>query len=239
MAADLRLEAGRDAEARPLAGEAIDVMQAIGDDLLLGRALLVAARADHARVGYEETAAQLGQALETFERTGDHRQVGRVLLTRAYVWLEAGQLDAAESDAARCVALGEVLDHAIGQAMARVIQIFVAFDRGELERARELLEAAMETARDCGYQTLLAYCLAATASLSAQEGDDRRAALILGALDAAGGAMGAEGAAAIRLRVEALRGELGARLGTELASLLGEGERMTLEELAAAPAAGV
>ncbi|HEX8958806.1 MAG TPA: adenylate/guanylate cyclase domain-containing protein [Solirubrobacterales bacterium] len=231
MAADLRLEAGWAAEARPLAAEALAVSEAIGDRGLIGRALVFSARCDQGRLAPAEIAGRLGEALAIFEEAGDRRQCGRVLMTRAFVWLEAGDLEATEADAARCAALGEELRHPIGLAVAWTIQAIVAVDRDQLERARELLDAALITARDCGYQALLAYCVAVEAMLAAAHGDDRRAARLVGALDAADGVLGGE--RAIRLRVEALRGRLGGRLGTELAELLAEGERLRLEDLAA------
>ncbi|HLJ03191.1 MAG TPA: hypothetical protein VKT31_07110, partial [Solirubrobacteraceae bacterium] len=231
MAADLRLETGLDAEARPMADEALEIAQAIGDELLIGQALVMAARAARARVSRDEVARDLNQALAIFERAGDRRQEGRVIVNRVFLWLEAGDLDAAEKDAARLEALGEELDHAIGKAVARVVQVFIAIERGQLDRASELLDSSLAIARECGYQALLAWCLAAEAVLSAGLGDDRRAATVLGAIDGAGGALGGE--RWVRLRLEALRGELGARLGSELASLLADGERLRLEDLAA------
>jgi predicted ATPase/class 3 adenylate cyclase len=237
MAADLQLEASRDADARPLADEALELARASRDDAMVGRALVVSARAGRARLGADEIAERFSQALAIFERLGDQRQVGRVMLTQAYLWLEAGELDAAEREAERCLTLAEGLGHTIGAAVVRIVQVFTAIERGDLERAGELLDASMATARECGYQALLGYCLAAEAVLAARRGEHRRAGEILGALDGASGVLGGEGAAAIRLRLEALRGELGARLGTELAALLAEGERMKLEDLAAASAA--
>ncbi len=234
MAADLRLESGRVEAARPLAAEAVDVAERLGGDGLLGRALLLAARAEHEIVGPEATAARLSEAMAVFERAGDPRQIGRVLLTRAYLRLESGDHPAADLDAIRCVEICLELDHAIGCAMARTVLMWTAIDRGERENALTLLAECAATGREAGYRVLLAYCLAADASLCARAGAGDTAARILGALDATNGAIGAEGGQAIALRLERLREELRAALGqTELEARLAEGARVQLEDLAA------
>jgi hypothetical protein len=181
-----------------------------------------------------------------FERAGDRRQVGRVLLTRAYVWLQAGQLEAAAADALRCLEICVELDHPIGAAMARIVDVWVALDRGDLETARAELAKCERLGRESGYHALLAYCIAADAALCARLGDDHKAARMLGALGADPGqprdpagaagaavALGGEGARAIGLRLQALREELAGRLGDEMPELLREGARTALEELAA------
>jgi predicted ATPase/class 3 adenylate cyclase len=233
MAADLRLESGREEAARPLAAEAIDVAERIGSDGLFGRALLMAARAEHDIVGPEVTAARLSEAMSVFQRIGDRRQIGRVLLTRAFLCLESGDLEAARRDAAECEEICVELDHSIGCAMARTVSMWIAIDSGELELARTLLAECAATGREAGYRALLAYCLAGDAALCATAGEPDHAARVLGALGAATGAIGAEGGHAIETRLRRLRGELRAVLGERFEACVTEGERAGLEELAA------
>jgi predicted ATPase/class 3 adenylate cyclase len=234
MAADLRLETGRETEVVPLAEEAVTLVRRMGDDCLLGRALVISARAKVRSAGPQETAERLSEALVVFRRVGDRRGVARVLLTRAYLWLEAGSLDAAADDAAQCYTISCELQHTIGGAMARLVSVWVAVERGQLEDARSLLEDCLDTARKSGYHSLLIYCVAADAALSASEGDDRAAARLLGAIGPADAPLGGEGDRAIRVRLDTLRAALGDRLGDELPGLLDEGARRTLEDLAAA-----
>ncbi len=234
MAADLRLESGRDEAARPLAAEAVDVAERLANDGLLGRALLMAARAEHEIVGPAATATRLSEAMTVFERTGDLRQIGRVLLTRAFLRLESGDHAGADLDAIRCVEICLGLDHTVGCAMGRAVLMWTAIDRGERENALTLLAECAAAGREAGYRVLVAYCLAADAALSARDGDGDTAARILGALDAATGAVGAEGGHAIALRLEQLRGELREALGpAALEARLAEGARVQLEDLAA------
>jgi predicted ATPase/class 3 adenylate cyclase len=234
MAADLRLEAGQETEARPLASEALRLVSTAGADWTRARALVVAARADQDEAGYAETHERLAQALGLFERAGDRRQAARVLLTMAYLSLEAGELEAAEAEAGQCFSICEELEHPIGQAVARVVQVWTAIDRGELEVAGTLLSETISTARDSGYRALLGYCVAAAATLSAAQSKPVEAARLLGALASADSALGGEGARVTRRRADTLRAVLEQRLGAaELASHIQDGARLTLEEIAA------
>jgi predicted ATPase len=236
MAADLRQEAGRPSEARPLAEEALALVPAHGADWVRARALIAVAQARRDEAGYAQTHSRLNDALELFDRCGDRRQVGRVLLTMAYLSLEAGELTAAEAESTRCIAITEELEHPIGQAVARIVQVWVAIDRGETANACSLLTQAIATARDSGYRALLAYCVAARAALSAADGNPAEGARMLGALGSGHHSLGGEGASAIRRRVEELRSDLEARFGSErLAALTAEGAALTLEQIAALP----
>jgi tetratricopeptide (TPR) repeat protein len=231
MAADLRLEAGMPREARSLAGEALDVAREIGDDRTLGYATAIEARACQDELGYEETYRRLARAGEYFERADDRRQVARVALTMAFLSLEWEALDAAESEARRCLAISKELGHPIGQAVATVPEIWVAIERGEPATAGELLARAIVVARESGYVALIGYCVAAGAALRFGKGDLEGAARMLGALQANGDALGGEGGAAISVRVRRLHTELAAALGRQrLAELIAEGARVPLAE---------
>ncbi len=236
MAADLRHEAGHTSEARPFAEEALALVPAEGADWLRARALVAVAQASRDDVGYLQTHRQLADALELFDRVRDRRQVGRVLVTMAYLSLESGELDAAEAEATRCIGIAEELDHPIGQAVARIVQVWVAIGRAETTRARTLLAQAILTANDSGYRALMAYCVAARAALYAADGERDEAARILGALGPPESSLGGEGANAIGMRVEELRTELQAALGRDRsAALRAEGAALTLEEVVARP----
>lgn len=235
-AADMRLEAGLPVEAQPLAQEALELLPIDADDWMRARALVIAARAGQHDVSYPETHDRMSRARALFERAGDRRQVARVLLTMAYVSLEAGELEAAGHEAAQCVSICQELQHPIGQAVARIVQVCVAIDREATENARALLARTVSTAKASGYRALIAYCAAAGALLCAAEGNASEATRILGAVHAAGDAFGGEGASAIRKRIEKLRPDLEAELGAErFASLTAEGAQLTLEEAAAVP----
>ena len=237
MAADLRLETGEPIEAQPLAREALDLAPIEGADWMRARVLAVSARADQDEVGYGETHRRLSEALELFERTGDRRQMGRVLHAMAYLSLDSGELDVADAEAARCIAIGEELEHPIGQAVTRIVQVWAAIDRDEMQHAGELLARSASTASDSGYRALLAYCAAARAGLLSAGGDDADAARVLGALRGATAALGGEGARPIRRRVEKLREQLESRLGPDrFAALTAEGASLALDDVVAAVA---
>ena len=236
MAADLRLETGEPTEAQPLAREALALVPTEGADWMRARVLAVAARADQDDVGYTETHRRLAEALGLFERVGDRRQMGRVLHTMAYLSLDAGELDIANAEAARCIAIGAELEHPIGQAVTRIVQVWAAIDRGELDRANELLAQSTATAADSGYRALLAYCAAARAGLLVAEARDEDAARVLGTLEQAATALGGEGSRPIRRRVDELRDLLRQRLGdTRFAALAAHGSEVSLEDAAAPP----
>ena len=231
MTADVRLEAGLPVEAQPLAREGLEVAHAIGDDWTLGRATLIEARACQDELGYEETHRRLARALACFERTDDRRQVARVALTMAFLSLESGALDAADAEAGRCLSICDEIDHPIGRAVASVVLIWVAIERGELALARELLAVTAAIARESGYVALLGYCVAAGAAIRFGDGEQAHAARLLGGLGANASAIGGEGARAISGRVAQLRGALAEALGEEhLAELMAEGARVSLAD---------
>jgi predicted ATPase/class 3 adenylate cyclase len=239
MAADLRQESGRPAEARPLAEEAVELVPATGADWIRARALMTLAQASRDDVGYAETHRRLAEARALFDRQGDRRQVGRVLLAMAYHSLEAGELDAAQAESEQCIAITDELAHPIGQAVARIVQVWVAIDRRDTSAAAGLLAGTIATAQDSGYRALLAYSVAARAALCAGMGDDQRAARILGALAAAEGSFGGEGGRVTRMRIARLRAALAVQLGAEqFAALFAEGKQSTLEAIAAVPFSG-
>jgi predicted ATPase/class 3 adenylate cyclase len=235
MTADLLLEAGQPSDAQPLAREALELTASDPQEWLRARALVIAARADQHEVEYDETHRRLAHARSLFERAGDRRQVARVLLTMAYVSLAAGEIDVAEAEAVECATICEELEHPIGRAVARIVQVWAAIDHNESAVAHALLGQTIATAQDAGYRALLAYSVAARAALSAADGQLGDAARTLGALEASG-SVGGEGAAAIRARLGRLRTELETRLGSEqFAALRVEGASLTLEQIAARP----
>jgi predicted ATPase/class 3 adenylate cyclase len=232
MAADLRLETGLPAEAKPLAEEALTVAGAIGDDWTLGRATFVEARAFHDELGYQEAHARLQRARECFERADDYRQVARVEMTMAFLSLQAHVLDAADREALRCVELTRELEHPIGEAVGNVVRIWVSIEQGETGAARSLLEQTIATGRESGYVTLLGYCVAAAAALALAEGRADSAARMMGALDATADALGGEGAEAISGRVDQLRVALADALGPEqVAELMAAGSSVALPDV--------
>ena len=237
MAADLRLEAGREVSARPFAAEAVEAVRGLGDDVLLGRALCFVAWAEQGDAGFEATAQGLEAAFELFKRAGDDRQLARTKLLLAYLALEAGDLDEAEYQASRGRAYAEMLDHVIGRAMMQIALVWVAIDRGQFELATEMLNESLTIASEAGYQGLMAYCIAAEAGLAAAMGASERAAHRLGSLRAEGvlDGIGGEGGRAIGLRLAAMQEALAAELGDALEELMVQGAQIHLNQLAAQP----
>ncbi len=215
MAADLHLEEGGTENARPFAHEALERVSEVRDPWLEGRVVLVAARADEELERIETTHERLARALHCFERAGDLRQQARVLLTQAYLSLAAGALEAAEGEVARCALITEELGHPIGVAVTRIVSVWVAIERDDLERARSLLDLVLPTARECGYLALLGYGATALAALAARDGADDQAARLVGAIQATEGSLGGEGRRALAQRMRRLDAELRERLGEE------------------------
>ena len=237
MAADLRLEAGREVAARPVAAEAVEVVRGLGDDVLLGRALCFMAWAEQEEAGFDATAQGLEAAFELFQRAGDDRRLARTKLLLAYLSLEAGDLDEAEYQASRGREYAERLDHVIGRAMMQIALVWVAIDRGEFESATEMLDESLTIASEAGYQGLMAYCIAAEAGLAAAMGAPERAACRLGSLRAEGmlDEIGGEGGRAIGLRLAAIHEALATELGDALEELMLQGAQIHLNQLAAQP----
>jgi hypothetical protein len=136
-------------------------------------------------------------------------------MTAAFLSLDAHALDAADAEALRCIEITHELDHPIGRAVATGVRIWVAIERGEHTRARQLLDGVAGVAQGSGYVMLLGQCVAAGVALACEDGELERAAVLLGGLEANPDALGGEGAAAISGRVDALRERLERDLGAE------------------------
>jgi predicted ATPase len=232
MAAEIRVEGGSGAEARPLAEEALVCASRLGDARRLARAMFVEAVAAHAELGYPETHRRLRDAAELFERAHDERHVARARLAMAFLSLDAGELDVAHSEAARCIDVAERIGHPIGRAMGLAVQMWVAIERQTFDSARELHRQVVGTARDSGYLGLLGMAVAATAVLAVRDGEPERAARALGTLEASPEALRAEDFRAVAQEVERLRAALQAELGADrYTALTAEGAARPLSEM--------
>ena len=107
-------------------------------DWLRARALVIAvAQASRDDVSYAETHQRLSQARALFERAGDRRQVGSCAADDGVCVSRSGRdRSTLKRKSVRCVEICEELEHQIGQAVARMVQVWVAIARGDTTAGR-------------------------------------------------------------------------------------------------------
>jgi len=96
---------------------------------------------DRFQILHKQALEHLGEALETYQRSNDHRGIGGVHITYGYLYLDEGALDRAVAEALQAFQLGAQKRDYILQARARILQ-----SAAEMARFDEQLEEA--TGRD-------------------------------------------------------------------------------------------
>jgi tetratricopeptide (TPR) repeat protein len=137
------LDGGDYARARELAGSACTAAEPLGDAMKQGSLHM---HAQAARLGgdHDEAAALFRESLELNRRIDASGMVEVELHNLGHVEIHRGNVDAAEE----CFSEITPSDDPYGQAMSRLNEATIAFRRGQLARARSLLDAAEATFAD-------------------------------------------------------------------------------------------
>jgi hypothetical protein len=131
-----------------------------------------------------------GRALEVAVRSGDRALEERPRHVLAAVARMSGDLERAGILYRASIALNEELGHPETVNSELHNLGFVELGRGHLDEARRLFTTSRERVFEEGWDGFIPYVCVAGAALAAAEKDHRRAALLVGAADAAFAAIG-------------------------------------------------
>jgi len=190
--------AGELERARPLAQEAVGRARQLGDDVLLGMALLVHADA----VGAAASGPLYAEVLACTERSGDVWTRQNAHNNAGWAALERGDLPAARAHLEAAIRAAE----AIGDPhpIPSINLGLVLRTEHDLEAARSRLEEALRTSRRIGDKRNMACAILDLACLATDLGDWHRAAVLHGAGQALLDQTGVQWGGADRFRQESL-----------------------------------
>jgi tetratricopeptide (TPR) repeat protein len=226
----LRLAAGDESAALPLAEGAVEAARAANDlwSERLGLAmhagaLLELGEVDRAREGFDDS-------LTVARRLGDRRAVVMAMANSGFVAMRVGDLAAARSVLDEALRLSEELDHPVSTVAVLSLRGAVANLGGDHEEAKVFLLETLARGRDAGRPIHLLEALTELA-LALADTEPLRATRLLGAADAGYAERAIVRPEAESARFEALRAELAASLGEhQFAEVLVAGSRLTITE---------
>src|SRR3989441_299766 len=117
-------------------------------DRAMGQApLFLHASATRLTGDYEQAAALFEQSLDLNRKIGDQGMVGAELQNLAFVEIHRGNVDAAERYVTECEKLGPANDP-YNAAMTNLTRAMIAFDRGDKNMSRTLLQRAQSMLKE-------------------------------------------------------------------------------------------
>jgi predicted ATPase/class 3 adenylate cyclase len=208
-------------------------------DMLLNIVRLLAPFGEHR----ERARAAGEEALVRYRALRDPLGEAQALASLGLLALVEGDLERADEWHAASLALFREVEDAGGETQALGNLGLIALDRGDLPGAAARLQDALRLAMTLGEPDAVACWLEALATLRLAEGDDRRAARLLGAAEALRERIGIAQPPEMRARLDAGVSALRQRLGTDLEAVWRSGRALTLEEATSealsSPAPGV
>ena len=207
--------------ARPL-------LETLGDQRELGRALCELGACDHAEGDLRGAVELYEAARRELEQTDDRHGYGAVLGNLAAAHLGLGDVDEARRVAVETLRLQQELGDDDGVTITNLNLAALEATGGDLEAAARHLRDALEASLRLGYREGAAYALGIATQIAAGREDDERAAILCGAFDEQFRALGAMPQDEEAKRVREVRERLAGRV--ELEPLMQRGARMTFEE---------
>lgn len=174
--AEVARRRGAYADARSYAERARDTYETVGDELGVARSRVVLAHVDHDDGVPERAIEPAREALERLQGSdGDRLAEASASIVLGKALRADGRLDEAEGHLDRASDLCDDLGTPLGRAWCRRQHGLLAADRGEVETARERLEAARELAEEAGLDRTVADVCADLGRIAADEAAHDRA----------------------------------------------------------------
>ena len=220
--------AGDYARSRALWARARPLLETLGDQRELGRALCELGACDHAEGDLRGAVELYEAARRELEQTDDRHGYGAVLGNLAAAHLGLGDVDEARRVAVETLRLQQELGDDDGVTITNLNLAALEATGGDLDAAARHLRDALEASLRLGYREGAAYALGIATQIAAGREDDERAAILCGAFDEQFRALGAMPQDEEAKRVREVRERLAGRV--ELEPLMQQGARMTFEE---------
>ena len=224
-------EQGDYERARTCLTAALDGFRATGDLREQGSALtMLGATLPHFGA-YDEAAERLHEATAVLEPINEEWSLSFALNTLTAL-VARQDLDAAAATAAEALHVAERIDSQplISQA---VMQLgYISLLRGDIARARRLLERSAKISLELRFRESLSFCLDALAAVALREGDPYRAAIALGGSEALRESIGAHPWPLLRDERNAIHAAVKGKLSdTEFAAAREAGRTLSHREL--------
>ena len=195
-------------------------------DMLVNIVQLLAPVGEHR----ERARAAGEEALARYRTLRDPLGEAEALSGLGLLAMVEGDLERAEERHAAALALFREIEDAGGEARVLGSLGLIALDRGDLAGAAERLEGALRLAMTLGEPDAVACWLEGMAALRLAEGEDRHAARLYGAAEAARERIGIPHPPEMRARLDTAQDVLRQRLGADLEAVWRAGGALTLEE---------
>ena len=206
MEALVRIRFGELDEAVDALRSAVELHERLDEGPRLASALTNLSVALHTSGRFEEEAAVLAQGLRHAEETGNDLFRAYFLVNQASLRAKTGDLDGAVEAANETIALSDRIGIPFLTVNATSVLADVARRRGDFERARELVDVAIDQSRTLGSELQIAELLIVAARIAVDDGREDDALTSLAEVDSL---VAADGDHVLRGHAWTLRSVLG------------------------------
>ena len=179
---DLYLALGNHQKAKEMYQSSIGICRRIGNPAREAGALSGLGRIHRLEADPEQALRDLTEARKKFEEIGDKREVGRVDLYLAELFLDKGELEPAAMSARRAAEVYEANKTPVGEAAANLLLARTLLMNGRISEAREKVDQAARVASETHDRELALSATVAAARVRASAGDPKDVRDALGIL---------------------------------------------------------
>ena len=145
--------------------------EALGEHLLVARALVKRARASHGLGQPEKAISTLAQAKDLFRVAGDQQGVASTLLGAANVFKGMGEYSKAHETASEALRVFKQIGDKRGMAQSLNTLATIHYEQGDLPPAKSLFEQSLQIEREVGSKINIAGALGNIANVLEDQGD--------------------------------------------------------------------
>jgi predicted ATPase/class 3 adenylate cyclase len=171
--------------ALPLVEEGLAIARAVADDHLSATLLSMRALARDVLEDHQGAVSDTAECLKLYRRVGDQRLVGGMLGNLGYGELSLGHIGAARSHLTEALQIAREMNDPKGIIIATFNLAIAAYLEGHDDEAEALFAEALSRSRHSPMKADPAYALVGVALTMSRLGQERQAAVLHGAADAA------------------------------------------------------